>query len=124
MRPSLLFLASLLLIAALTLLPAIPPSDLVITRVTVINPGDAKPQPDMTIITRGHDIVLVTKTNDAELSSSAKVIDAHGKFAIPGLWDMHMHFRDPNRDLKLDIANGVLGIRNMGGAIKEVFPLA
>lgn len=115
--------ASLLLIAALTLLPAAPPSDVAITHVTIINPGDAKPQPDMTIIIRGHDIVLVTKTNAAELPPSVKVVDAHGKVAIPGLWDMHTHFRDPLSDLKMDIANGVLGILNMGGPIKEVFPL-
>jgi hypothetical protein len=124
MRPSRLsILSSPLLFAAFANLPAAPPSDLAITHVTIINPGDAQPQPDMTIVIRGHDIVLVAKTNGAEFPPSAKVVDAHGKFAIPGLWDMHMHFRDPNRDLKLDIANGVLGIRNMGGAIKEVFPL-
>ena len=36
---------------------------------------------------------------------------------------MHVHFRDPSRNLKMDIANGVLGIRNMGGAPKDAFPL-
>ena len=36
---------------------------------------------------------------------------------------MHTHFRDPDRDLKMYVANGVLGIRNMGGAAKQVFPL-
>jgi imidazolonepropionase-like amidohydrolase len=27
------------------------------------------------------------------------VIDGAGKFVIPGLWDMHSHFRDVARDL-------------------------
>jgi hypothetical protein len=119
-------LASLLLVVtviSVTHLSAAPSPDLALTHVTVISPGDPDPQSDMTILIRGRDIVLVAKTSSTELPSSAKVIDARGKFVIPGLWDMHMHFRDPIRDLKLDIANGVLGVRNMGGPAKEVLPL-
>jgi hypothetical protein len=97
--------------------------DLAITHVTVINPGAGKPQPDMTILIHDRDIALVGKTRTLKVPTSAKVIDASGKFAIPGLWDMHVHFRDVDRDLKMDIANGVLGIRNMGGVATEVFPL-
>jgi hypothetical protein len=123
MRASLLFPASLIIIATLANQAAAPPSDLAITHVTIINPGEANPQPEMTIIIRDHTIVLVAKTGATRIPSSAKVVDAHNKFAIPGLWDMHVHFRDPTRDLKLDIANGVLGIRNMGGPAKEVLPL-
>jgi cytosine/adenosine deaminase-related metal-dependent hydrolase len=52
-----------------------------------------------------------------------RVIEERGRFVVPGLWDMHVHFRDPSRNLKMDIANGVLGIRNMGGAPKDAFPL-
>lgn len=52
-----------------------------------------------------------------------RVIQERGRFVVPGLWDMHVHFRDASRNLKMDIANGVLGIRNMGGAPKDVFPL-
>ena len=36
---------------------------------------------------------------------------------------MHSHFRDAARDLKMDVANGVLGVRDMGGVAEEVFPL-
>jgi imidazolonepropionase-like amidohydrolase len=44
----------------------------------------------------------------------ARVIDAGGKFLIPGLWDMHVHWY--NRDtLTLFTANGVTGIREMFG---------
>jgi len=42
------------------------------------------------------------------------VVDGHGKYLMPALWDMHVHFRDKDRDLKMYVANGVLGIRNMG----------
>jgi len=96
---------------------------LAITHVTIIDPGVGKPQPDMTILVRGHDITVVGRAKQVTIPASAKVIDGTGKFVIPGLWDMHSHFRDAGRDLKMDIANGVLGTRNMGGVAKEVFPL-
>src|SRR5262245_16093944 len=49
------------------------------------------------------------------------VVDARSKFLIPGLWDMHAHVRDPDRELPLMIANGVLGIRDMGGEPAAIF---
>ena len=96
---------------------------LALTLVTIIDPAVGKPQQDMTLLVRGHDIVTVGQANRITIPGSAKVIDGTGKFVIPGLWDMHSHFRDARRDLKMDIANGVLGTRNMGGVAKEVFPL-
>ena len=85
-----------------------------LTHVTIIDPGVGKPQQDMTILVRGHDIAAVGRAKQITISTSAKVIDGTGKFVIPGLCDMHSHFRDAGRDLKMDIANGVLGTRNMG----------
>jgi len=97
--------------------------DYAIAHVTVINLGSGKTEPDVTIVIHGHSIRSVVPAKHFKQSPSIKVIDGTGKFLIPGLWDMHVHFRDANRDLKMDLANGVLGIRNMGGAIKDVFPL-
>jgi imidazolonepropionase-like amidohydrolase len=48
---------------------------------------------------------------------------AHGKYVIPGLWDMHAHVRDPERELSLMVASGVLGIRDMGGEPGAIFRL-
>ena len=50
-------------------------------------------------------------------------VDAHGNYLIPGLWDMHVHLTgtiaDANRSrdvlLPLLVANGVTGVRDMGG---------
>src|SRR5580704_9231887 len=96
---------------------------LALTHVTIIDPGVGKPQQDMTILVRGHDIAAVGRAKQVTIPASVKVINGTGKFVIPGLWDMHSHFRDAGRDLKMEIANGVLGTRNMGGVAKEVFPL-
>ncbi len=97
--------------------------DYAIAHVTVINPGLGKPQPDMTIVVHDNAIVSVLPSKQFKPKPSMKVVEAGGKFVIPGLWDMHVHFRDAGRDLKMDVANGALGIRNMGGAPKDVFPL-
>jgi len=91
---------------------------LALTHVTIIDPGVGKPQQDMTILVRGHDITAVGRAKQVTIPTSDKVIDGTGKFVIPGLWDMHSHFRDARRDLKMDVANGVLGTRNMGGVAK------
>src|SRR5262249_7282091 len=90
---------------------------------TTIDPVVGKPQQDMTILVLGREIAVVGRAKQVTIPTSYKVIDGTGKFVIPGLWDMHSHFRDAGRDLKMDIANGVLGTRNMGGVAKEVFPL-
>lgn len=94
-----------------------------ITHVAVIDPAIGKPRPDTTVVIRGRLIEAVLRAKEFKPSPSVKIVDGTGKFVIPGLWDMHMHFRDAKRDLEMDIANGVLGVRNMGGAAKDVFPL-
>lgn len=128
MRPHCLksVLCSLVVLCALTGFASVvlaQSGGLALTHVTIIDPGFGKAQHDMTILVRGHDIIAVGRAKQVKIPTSAKVIDGTEKFVIPGLWDMHSHFRDAARDLKMDIANGVLGTRNMGGAAKDVFPL-
>ena len=41
-----------------------------------------------------------------EAPEGAEVIDAAGKYLVPGLVDMHVHFRDPGQEQKEDIASG------------------
>ena len=48
-----------------------------------------------------------------EAIAGAVVIDATGKFLIPGLWDMHMHITAPQIVFPLLVANGITGVREM-----------
>ena len=43
----------------------------------------------------------------------ARVIEANGKFLIPGLWDMHVHLGPPETFFPLLLANGITGVREM-----------
>src|SRR5271165_61252 len=85
--------------------------ELAIVDVSVIDPAAGVPQPDMTVIIRDGTIVTVSRSRDAKVSTSAQKVDGTGKYLLPAFWDMHTHFRDVDRDLKMDVANGVLGIR-------------
>ncbi len=94
---------------------------LAITHVTVINVVDGTSKPDMTVIIRGNRIAEI-KTSSRKRIKDAEIIDGRGKFLIPGLWDMHVHtnFGDWLPDgkelvLPLFVANGITGVRDMGG---------
>jgi imidazolonepropionase-like amidohydrolase len=99
----------------------VSPVQIVIAHVTVINPG-ASVQSDRTVIISGDRIASVSDSTNAHWPKNARVIDATGQYLIPGLWDMHVHsaFGDwfpGGRDiiLPLFIANGITGVRDMGG---------
>jgi len=92
------------------------PQNLVAIRhVTVIDATGAPARPDMTVTIIGDRIASIAKNSKAALPEGTQVIDAAGKFLIPGLWDMHVH--PTGKDyLLLFIANGVTGIRIMWGS--------
>jgi imidazolonepropionase-like amidohydrolase len=103
--------------------PAVP-APIAITRVTVINPGTSSVQANRTVIITGDRITSVSDAAKAQPPTNARVIDGTGQYLIPGLWDMHVHsaFGDwfpGGRDiiLPLFIANGITGVRDMGGDI-------
>jgi hypothetical protein len=88
-----------------------------ILHVTVIDTKTGKEAKDRTVIISGERIAEVKESTDVRLPTGAKVIDAKGKYLIPGLWDMHVHAVRPERMesmFPLLVANGVLGIRDMG----------
>jgi imidazolonepropionase-like amidohydrolase len=91
------------------------PSVLVITHVTVIDTAGGHARADSTIVVTGDRITGIGETAKVRVPESAQVVDATGKFLIPGLWDMHVH-PDGKEYLPLFIANGVTGIRVMWGS--------
>jgi imidazolonepropionase-like amidohydrolase len=99
---------------------------LIITHATVIDTVTGKTQPDTTVVIEKNRITQVITSSKANLKSG-QVIDAHGQYLIPGLWDMHTHvyFDSTAADgtdivLPLFLANGITGIRDMGSALDPV----
>lgn len=87
------------------------------THVTVIDMTGAPPKPDMVVVIVGNQITALGSWGKLKVPKDAQVVDASGKYLIPGLWDMHAHAIDERgtRQLAfpLEIASGVTGVREM-----------
>jgi imidazolonepropionase-like amidohydrolase len=95
--------------------------------VTVIDATGAPPQPHRRVIVRDDRIVGIVPREELGKASEKLAgtwVDGRGKFLIPGLWDMHVHMvfgdwfpRAKEITLPLFIANGITGVRDMGGEL-------
>lgn len=99
--------------------PAPVSAPVAIVGVTIIDPASASPAAvDQTILIDGGVIRAVGASATIAVPSSARRIDARGKFAIPGLWDVHVHFMNAGvTALPVLLAHGVTSVREMGGYI-------
>ena len=104
---------------------------LVFTHVTVIDVAARNPRRalrlDQTVIINGDRISAVGRTGRLRIPESARVIDATGKFLVPGLWDMHVQMFSGEWEtqsiLNLFLANGVTGVRDMGSDLERIVAL-
>ncbi len=102
---------------------------LAITHVTIVNP-QGPPQHDMTVVVSAGVIEWIGSSADRKRPPHKNELDfdARGKFLIPGLWDMHTHVAGISADpswskdvlLPLLVANGITGIRDMGGDLRAL----
>ena len=93
-----------------------------ITHVTVIDGTSSPSQPDSTVLIKDSRILSIGPSSSTEIPRNAKIVDATGKFLIPGLADMHVHLLgagEPSGSrefiLPLLVANGITTVRDMGG---------
>ena len=118
----------LLLLLLPALLAAGSASQLAITHVTVIDATGRAPQPDQTVFIDGKRIASISASATAKIPKDVRTIDASGKFILPGFWDMHVHIAGLNADpawskqvlLPLLLANGITGVRDMGGDLRAL----
>jgi len=99
---------------------------LVVRDATVFNSVTKKMTPGQTVVIVGDRIAKVGPSDSiGELPDDARVIEAKGKFVIPGLIDAHAHLTFPiNRAhitgdeiLPLFLAAGVTAVRSTGGEV-------
>ncbi len=87
---------------------------LALPHVTVIDATGSAAQPDMTVLIEHGQIARLGKSTEFALPREAEVVEATGKFLIPGLVDMHVHTTwDRHYIRPLMLANGVTGVREM-----------
>lgn len=93
-----------------------------ITNVIVINEGLSEQQD---ILINGH---IIEKMGQIPAQSDMKVIDGSGKYALPGIIDGQVHFRDPGLTHKADmyteskaaVAGGVTSFIDMPNSVPNV----
>lgn len=95
-------------------------NSLTLTHVNVVDVRAGKIVRDQTVqISNG---LIRSVAHGSKASASGRIVDGQGRFLIPGLWDMHVHSAltpiwDEKAIYALYIANGVTGIRDMGGDV-------
>ena len=96
-----------------------------IRQVTVIDGTGAAPMPNATVIIQGQRIAAIGPSDRVRIPENATVIEARGKYLIPGLIDTHAHIASSIGTPKLDrmlafaLAHGVTGLRDASGIGRE-----
>ena len=101
----------------------IPAESYVIKNISIIDPIDGLQSNKHVVVT--DDIITMILDNDYEIiANNDNIIDATGKYLIPGLWDAHIHF---SYDTSLApympglfLAHGITSVRDTGGPIDFV----
>ena len=97
---------------------------LVIANGTIIDPSGKNPAAQGTVVVERGRVVAVGRA--PAIPPGARVVDARGKFLVPGLWDMHAHLAaltPVDHAPEQYVGYGVLGVRDMGGFADTLFPL-
>lgn len=107
--------------------PSLRRADVLLRHVTVIDVAGARRLADQAVVLRGDDIVAVGGDRvTARGWRVARTIDARGRYLIPGLWDMHVHFgggpaliEENKALLPLYVAHGVTSVRDCAGDLAQ-----
>jgi Amidohydrolase family len=104
-------------LAALTKLTATarmaPARILAITGATLDDSTGAPPVKDSVILIENGMIKAVGTRSQVRIPKGATIVDASGKYAVPGLWDMHAHYEQVEWG-PIYLAAGVTSVRDVG----------
>jgi len=125
-KPLSLALAALFTLAS-PAFAAASKGDVMIRHTTVVDVEHAKTLLDQAVVLRGQDIVAVGVDTDIAKAWQARLtVDGKGRYLIPGLWDMHVHFgggpeliEENKALLPLYVANGITTIRDCSGDLPD-----
>ncbi len=73
------------------LLAQADPPSVTFSHVAIIDTGLGRTLPDRTVVVRGDRIISIDTAPARLPSPTGRVVEARGKYLMPGLWDMHVH---------------------------------
>ena len=121
-----LFLFSTLILFSATSFAQKTKVDLILADVNVIDVKSGKVNSNQYIVIKDDSILGVFNQSKANGFLPSKTVNAKGKFAIPGLWDMHVHFgggqeivHENKNLLPLYLAYGVTTVRDCSADISD-----
>lgn len=91
--------------------------DLVISNINIVDVVRGEVVPNCDILIDGGKIKNVCPAGVSNFTYR-QGIDGRNQYVIPGLWDMHVHTGNADVFFPLYIANGVTGVRDMGGGLE------
>ena len=86
---------------------------------TLIDGTGAAPLTDATVIIHDGRIAALGPRTKVKIPAYAKVVDAKGKYILPGLWDMHAHFEQVEWG-PIYLAAGVTTVRDCGNEFEFI----
>jgi imidazolonepropionase-like amidohydrolase len=86
---------------------------------TLIDGTGAAPVPDSSVVIENGRIKAVGPRSKVKIPKNANVVDARGKFLLPGLWDMHAHFEQVEWG-PIYLAAGVTTVRDCGNEFEFI----
>jgi len=92
---------------------------LLIEGATLIDVTGGPAIPNSSILIEGNRITRIGSSDEVARPAGARVLNAQGKYIIPGLVDMHVHYGSPWIH-RLYLANGVTTVRDMGGTVERL----
>src|SRR4029434_6479948 len=88
---------------------------------------------ERTVLVAGTSIAAIGSANEVAAPDDAEIVEAAGRYLIPGLWDMHVHsVANVALDRSIDavaahtwhfplfLAHGVTGVRNMNDGTADL----
>src|SRR5215467_2901140 len=92
---------------------------LAIVGATLIDGTGAAPVADSAVVIYNGVIVAVGPRSQVKVPKDAHIVDAKGKFLLPGLWDMHAHFEQVEWG-PIYLAAGVTTVRDCGNEFEFI----
>ncbi len=86
---------------------------------TLIDGTNAAPVPDAVVVIEKGRILAAGPKSAVKIPKGAQTIDAHGKFILPGLWDMHAHFEQVEWG-PIYLAAGATTVRDCGNEFEFI----